>query len=107
RNPDFSLQADKNLAGGFHLVDPAFDVYSANITPDKDTGIGNWTDDQIMRAIHQGIDDKGKIIFPPMPVPTYNNMSDADVKAIVAYLHTVPAVHNAVPDISRWNIPQQ
>ncbi|HVW91808.1 MAG TPA: c-type cytochrome [Devosia sp.] len=106
RNPDFSLITDKNLAGGFHLVDPAFDVYSANITPDKATGIGNWTDEQIMRAIRQGIDDEGKVIFPPMPVPTYNNMSDDDVKAIVAYLHTVPAVQNKVPE-SKWNIPQQ
>jgi mono/diheme cytochrome c family protein len=100
------LIAGKDFAGGFHLVDPAFDVYSANITPDKDTGIGNWTDEQIMRAIRQGIDDKGKIIFPPMPVPTYNNMSDDDVKAIVAYLHTIPAVHNEVPE-SKWNVPQQ
>ena len=106
RNPDFSLMAGKNLAGGFHLVDPAFDVYSANITPDKETGIGTWSDEQIIRAIRQGIDDEGKIIFPPMPVPTYNNMSDDDVKAIVAYLHTIPAVHNEVPQ-SKWYIPQQ
>jgi mono/diheme cytochrome c family protein len=106
RNPDFSLQSDKNLAGGFHLVDPAFDVYSANITPDKETGIGSWTDDEIARAIRQGIDKEGKVIFPPMPVPTYNNMSDDDVKAIVAYLRTVPAVHNEVPE-PKWNIPQQ
>lgn len=106
RNPDFSLVAGKDFAGGFHIVDPAFDVYSANITPDKDTGIGKWSDEQIMRAIRQGIDDEGKIIFPPMPVPTYNNMSDDDVKAIVAYLRTIPAVHNEVPQ-SKWNIPQQ
>src|SRR3569833_2468168 len=54
RNPDFSLVLSKNFAGGFLLVDPAFDIYSAIITPDKDTGIGNWTDDQIIRAIRQG-----------------------------------------------------
>ena len=106
RNPDFSLVKEKSFAGGFHLVDPAFDVYSANITPDQDTGIGNWTDEEIVRAIRQGIGKDGKVIFPPMPVPTYNNMSDDDVKAIVAYLHTIPAIHNEVPE-SKWNIPQQ
>jgi len=106
RNPDMSIQAGMEYAGGFHIVDPAFDVYTANITPDKDTGIGNWTDDQIIKAIREGVDPKGDIIFPPMPVPTYNNMSDDDVKAIVAYIRTVPAVKHEVPE-SKWNIPQQ
>ncbi len=106
RNPDFSLKQDMPFAGGFHLVDPAFDAYSANITPDKETGIGNWTDEQIIKAIREGVDDKGHVIFPPMPVPTYNNLSDDDVKAVVAYLHTLKAIHNEVPE-SKWNIPQQ
>jgi len=92
RAPDFSLMPGMDFAGGFKIVDPAFTVYSANITPDKETGIGNWTDEEIIRAIREGKDKDGKIIFPPMPVPTYNNMSDADVKAIVAYLRTVPAI---------------
>ncbi len=106
RAADFSLLQDKAFAGGFKLEDPAFTVYSANITPDKETGIGSWTDEQIIRAIREGVDDKGHIIFPPMPVPTYNNMSDDDVKAIVAYLHTLKPIHNEVPE-STWNIPQQ
>ncbi len=105
RNPDFSFQPGMDFAGGFHIVDPAFDVYSANITPDKETGIGDWTDDQIIHALREGVDDEGKIIFPPMPVPTYNSMSDDDVKAIVAYLHTIKPVHNQVPE-SKWNVPQ-
>ena len=106
RNPDFSLMQDMPFAGGFKLVDPAFTAYTANITPDKETGIGTWTDDEIIRAIRQGIDKDGKVIFPPMPVPTYNNMSDDDVKAIVAYLHTLKPIHNKPPE-SVWNIPQQ
>ncbi len=106
RAEDFSLLPGMAFAGGFHLVDPAFDVYSANITPDKETGIGNWTDDQIIRAIREGVDNHGHIIFPPMPVPTYNNLSDDDVKAIVAYLHTLKPIRNEVPE-SKWNIPQQ
>ena len=106
RAEDFSIVPGKEFAGGFHLVDPAFDAYSANITPDEETGIGKWTDEQIMTAIRRGIDPQGKIIFPPMPVPTYNNLSDDDVKAVVAYLRTIAPVHNEVPE-SKWNIPQQ
>ena len=106
RNPDFSIQPGMEFAGGFHIVDPAFDVYAANITSDKETGIGDWTDDQIVKVIREGVDPKGDIIFPPMPVPTYNNMSDDDVKAIVAYMRTVAPVKNEVPE-PHWNIPQQ
>ena len=106
READFSFQKDMDFAGGFKLVDPAFVVYTANITPDKETGIGEWTDAQIIAAIREGKDEKGKIIFPPMPVPTYNNMSDDDVKAIVAFLHTIKPVHHEVPE-SKWNIPQE
>ena len=68
-----------------------FDAYAANITPDPETGIGTWTDEEIITAIREGKTKEGRIIFPPMPVPTYNNMSDDDVKAIVAYLRTVQA----------------
>jgi len=106
RNPDFSIQPGMEFAGGFHLVDPAFDVYVANITQDKETGIGGWSDAEITKAIREGVDPKGDIIFPPMPVPTYNNMSDGDVAAIVAYLRTLPAVSHQIPE-SSWNIPQQ
>lgn len=106
RAPDFSFLPGMDFAGGFHLVDPAFDVYTANITPDKETGIGNWTDEEIISAIREGKDKEGKIIFPPMPVPTYNSMSDDDVRAIVAYLHTIRPIHNEVLE-SKWNVPQQ
>ncbi len=106
RNPDFSIAEGMEFAGGFHIVDPAFDVYAANITPDPETGIGNWTDDEIIKAIREGVDPEGSIIFPPMPSPTYNNMSDDDVKAIVAYLRTLTPVKHEVAE-SRWNIPQQ
>ncbi len=106
RNPDFTVVEGMEFAGGFHIVDPAFDVYAANITPDKETGIGDWTDDEIIKAIREGVDPEGKVIFPPMPSPTYNNMSDDDVKAIVAYLRTLPPVKHEVGE-STWNIPQQ
>lgn len=97
----------KEFAGGFHIVEEGvFDVHAANITPDPDTGIGTWSDEQIITAIREGRTPDGRIIFPPMAVPTYNMMSDEDVKAMVAYLRTVPAVHNEVPE-STYSIPQQ
>ena len=67
RNPDFTIVEGMEFAGGFHIVDPAFDVYAANITPDTETGIGNWTDEEIITAIREGVDPEGGIIFPPMP----------------------------------------
>lgn len=106
RGPDMALLPKMSYAGGFKIVDPAFEVYTANITPDKDTGIGSWTDAQIITAIREGKTRDGKIIFPPMPVPTYNAMSDADVKALVAYLRTVKPIHNEVPQ-SKYKVPQQ
>lgn len=106
RAPDFSVLPGMDFAGGFKIVDPAFVVYTANITPDKETGIGDWSDAEIIRAIREGKNKEGKIIFPPMPVPTYNNMSDDDVKAIVAFLHTLKPVHHEVTE-SKYNIPQQ
>lgn len=106
RAADMSLVAGKEFSGGFKLVDPAFEAYTANITQDKDTGIGAWTDAQILTALREGRNREGKIIFPPMPVPTYNNMSDDDAKAIVAFLRTVKPIHNEVPE-SKYKVPQQ
>lgn len=106
RAEDMSFVPGKAFAGGFHIADPVIDAWSANITPDPETGIGTWTDEEIITAIREGKNKEGRIIFPPMPVPTYNNMSDDDVKAIVAYLRTVPPVHNEVPE-STYKIPLQ
>jgi mono/diheme cytochrome c family protein len=106
RNPDMSFQEGMDFAGGFKIVDPAFEAHTANITPDPETGIGTWSDEEIIVAIREGKTPDGEIIWPPMPVPTYNNMSDDDVKAIVAYLRTVKPIHNEVPE-SKYNIPLQ
>ena len=106
RAEDMSFVPGREFAGGFKIVDPAFEVYTANITQDIETGIGSWSDQEIATAIREGKSREGGIIFPPMPVPTYNSMSDDDVKAIVAYLRTVKPVHNEVPE-SKWNIPLQ
>lgn len=94
----------KELAGGTPFQDAAFTAYAPNITPDPETGIGRWTDEQIIAAIREGRRPDGSLIGPPMPVPFYRDMSDSDVKALVAYMRTVPPVKNAVPK-SEYRMP--
>ncbi len=101
-----------NLAGynpagapfGEQFAGPFGTVYARNITSDKNTGVGNWTDAQLINAIHNGIDDKGEHLFPIMPYNTFHFMSDADVADLVAFLRTVPAVSNEVP-VNKLNGP--
>jgi len=62
---------------------------AANLTPDPQTGLGTWTDGEIIRAIREGVDRKGNALFPIMPYSQYRHMSDDDVKAIVVYLRTI------------------
>lgn len=93
------------LAGISPLEDnPAFTAQSPNITPDKETGIGNWTDEQIIVAIREGKRPDGSIIGPPMPIGLYRGMSDTDVKAIVVYLRSVKPIKNKIPK-SVYRIP--
>jgi mono/diheme cytochrome c family protein len=92
------------LAGGFTITDDAFTAVAPNITPDPETGIGKWTDAQIITAIREGKRPDGTIIGPPMPIGFYRGMSDNDVKAIVAYLRQVKPVKNAAAK-SKYNIP--
>jgi mono/diheme cytochrome c family protein len=95
---------NKELAGGDEFNAPEFHAVSANITQDKETGIGNWTDAQIIDAIRNGKRPDGTIIGPPMPIGFYRGMSDTDVTAIVAYLRTVKPVSNKV-EKSTYKIP--
>ncbi|HKB84940.1 MAG TPA: hypothetical protein VKD08_02130 [Ignavibacteriaceae bacterium] len=73
--------------------------YTQNLTPDPETGLGNWTEDLFIKALrtgkHMGI---GRPILPPMPWPGIGKSSDEDLKNIFAYLHSIPAIHNKVPD---------
>lgn len=92
------------LAGGLKIEDKPFTAYTSNITPDKETGIGKWTDAQLITAIREGKRPDGSLIGPPMPFALYRDMSDNDVKAIVAYLRTVKPVKNAVQK-SEYRMP--
>lgn len=73
--------------------------FTANLTPDAETGLGKWSvkdfKDTIRTGRHLG---RGRAILPPMPIPAYSQMTDRDLEAIYAYLRTVPAISNAVPE---------
>ncbi|MGB0750258.1 MAG: cytochrome c [Magnetospiraceae bacterium] len=75
---------DKELSGGPTIEIEGMVAVPANITPDPETGIGNWTDEEIILAIREGKRPDGTIIGPPMPIEQYRGMSDNDAKAIVA-----------------------
>lgn len=83
----------QELAGGRALKTPFGTFYSPNITPDKDTGIGNWTDAQFQRALREGIRPDGSYYFPVFPYTSFTNITDADALAIKAYLFSRPPVH--------------
>lgn len=84
------------LAGGMVIEMDPFTARVPNITPDRETGIGAWTDAQIATAIREGRRPDGSLIGPPMAFALYRDISDADIQAIVAYLRSVPPVRNAV-----------
>lgn len=88
--------AGKHLAGGFRIEEAFGVAVASNITPDRETGIGAWGDAEIIRAIREGRGPDGRTLGPPMPFYLYRGISDRDVKAMVAYLRTVPPVRNVV-----------
>jgi cytochrome c553 len=72
-------------------------IVASNITPDRETGIGTWTDGEKIRAIREGIAKDGRALYPTMPYQNYRYMSDEDVQALVAYMNTLPAIRNPLP----------
>jgi mono/diheme cytochrome c family protein len=84
---------DEAFAGGLVFPLPFGRLYSTNISRDKETGIGNYTDQDFLNAVQQGIRKDGARLYPAMPYTSYTFMTDADVLAIKAYLFSLPAVH--------------
>jgi len=96
--------AGMELAGGLVIQDAAFTAVSANITPDVETGIGGWSDAQLVLAIREGKRPDGSTIGPIMPFGFYRQMSDEDVTAIVAYLRQTKPVKNKTA-ASKYSFP--
>jgi mono/diheme cytochrome c family protein len=87
-----STEGGQPFAGGRPFVLPFGTMYSTNITPDKKTGIGDYTDAQFIRAMHNGVARDGTRLYPAMPYASYTYMTDADALAIKAYLFSLPPV---------------
>jgi mono/diheme cytochrome c family protein len=77
-------------------------VYSTNITPDKETGLGDWSDQQIHDAMRTGIRRDGSRLLPVMPYEAYSGMAVQDLKALVAYMRTLKPVKKATPELETW-----
>ena len=86
-------QDGKPYAGGFAFNLPFGTLYSTNITPDKETGIGTYTDAQFLLALRRGVRDDGAQLYPAMPFTSYTFLTDADALAIKAYLFSLAPVH--------------
>jgi mono/diheme cytochrome c family protein len=91
--------SDKNrpLAGGVAINTPFGTLYSPNITPDSDTGIGQWSDSDFLRAMHEGIGRAGEQLYPAFPYLSYTKLAENDVLAIRAYLKTLAPVRYTPP----------
>ncbi len=103
RDPQGKLIADKALSGGNTFTTPIFTATAANITPDIETGVGIWSNDEIKRALTQGLrPDHGRHAGAPlaavMPANFYKALLPTDLDAIVIYLRSIKPVRNEVPD---------
>ena len=87
-----TVSRDWLYAGGLPILLPFGTLYSTNITPAKETGIGNYSDQDFLNAVQRGIRPDGTRLYPAMPFPSYTRMTDADALAIKAYLFSLPAV---------------
>lgn len=72
-------------------------VIAPNLTPDRETGAGNWSDDQLARALREGVGHDGRALFPLMPYGEYRVLSDEDLASVVVYLRSLPPVRNPLP----------
>ena len=95
--PEYPIIASTKGAGWRMPIPELNYIWARNITPDPETGIGTWSDDEIARAIREGVRKDGTALFPLMPYPAFATLDDEDVKAVVVYLRTIPAVKQAVP----------
>ena len=93
--PDFSRMLGGSEVG-FQI--PGLGIfYPPNLTPDTETGLGNWSEDDIIAAVRTGARPDGRVLAPVMPWRSYAALSDSDAKALAAYLKGLPAVKNKVP----------
>lgn len=86
------------MAGGVAFETPFGTVYSTNITPDAETGIGNWTGEQFLNSMREGVRPNGEHLYPVFPYTAFTKVTNEDVAALFAYLKSIPAVRRAAPE---------
>ena len=96
-NDCHTIRGGKSFAGGLPVPTPFGTIYSSNITPDSDTGIGRWSEVAFRRAMRSGVDRAGRHLYPTFPYDHFTNVTDEDDQALYAYLMTRPAVHAPAP----------
>lgn len=92
-----TMDGGEPFAGGRPLGTDFGTIYTSNITPDVETGIGSWSDADFLRAMHEGVAKDGTRLYPAFPYASYTYLTDEDVLAIKEYLFSIPAVKNTAP----------
>lgn len=93
----------KPFAGGKRIDTPFGGIYSPNLTPDRDTGLGGWSDDDFYRALRYGVAPNGSRYYPAFPYPNFSKLTRPDILAIRSYLATLTPVNNTPPPLElRW-----
>ena len=87
----------KTNAGGLAMPSPFGTIYTSNITPDLQTGIGSWNYEAFERAMRHGVDREGQYLYPAFPYTAFSRVTDEDMKALYAFLMSEPAVENEAP----------
>lgn len=95
--PGFPIKAGTEGGGRSWAEEGLAFVTAPNITPDRDTGAGAWTDDMLARAIREGIGHDGRTLFPIMPYTQYRHMSDEDLASVIVYIRSLPALKRELP----------
>ncbi len=86
------------MAGGVAFETPFGRIYSTNITPDPDTGIGNWTSVEFLNSMRHGVRPDGEHLYPVFPYTSFTKVTDEDVAALFAYLNSIPAIRREAPE---------
>src|SRR5262249_29878664 len=100
-----TAEGGRTLTGGRALDTPFGIVYSTNLTPDPDTGIGRWSAQEFRRAMHEGIGRDGHELYPAFPYDHYTRVTDEDVDAIFAYLMSRDPLRAEIPE-NRMLVPR-
>jgi len=97
-NDCHTVRGGKNFAGGLAVPTPFGAIYSSNITPDAETGIGRWSEEAFQRAMRFGVDREGRHLYPTFPYDHFTNVSDSDNHALYAFLMTREPIRAVVPE---------